>query len=1121
VLYFPKVMNLVSLVTATLAGSMCLLAASVSERSLVPPSPKQIVDTRVRVPLAFEPNLGQAPAEVRWISRTPDRTFLLTGNEAVMVLNSDRESATVRMKVVGGRSSAQTEGLDKLASTSNYFIGKEPGEWRTAVPHYGRVRYKNVYPGIDVVYYSSDRRLEYDFVLAPGADPSRIELAYEGADRMRVDSNGDLVLEANGRSIRQIRPRVYQVADGKQQEIAGAYRIREGNHVEFALAKYDRNRELVIDPVLQYSTYLGQDGYDAGVAVATDQNGDILITGVTNSTRFPTTQKAQQNPGGDSDAFIAKFSAAGQLVWMSYLGGFKNEIGRSIAVDQTGNAYVVGYTESDNFPIKNGAYQQFGGVFDAFLVKISPDGQQFLYSTYIGGSAYDDAFGLAVNSDGDAYVTGMTVSFDFPVRSAFQTGPAGGGGDIFVTKLSTTRSNVFYSTYVGGNGVDGGTGIAIDNAGNAYVTGGTTSSIFPVMAPIQGTMRGVQDAFLFKLNPAGNSLVYATFLGGTGEDNGFRVAVDGQGSAYLYGYTKSTDFPVKNAFQAASGGLFDVFLTKFSPAGDALVYSTYLGGNQDDFGFGNIVVDAGGTAYISGYTKSANFPTRNPMQGSYGGGMYDAFVARLAPQGNALLYSSYIGGSGEDEAYGLAVDRQGQVVLAGRTSSPNLPQATGAFVGGSGEFDIFLAKLSADTSINFINSSLPSLTFAVRPGTDTAAQTIALTSSGQPVTFSVGSDMPFVRVSPMTGATPATLTLSIDAAAIPAGVTSAVLTINAPAAANGPITIPITVNLAASITSTTPASVTRGTDDASVTLTGMGFQNGLSARVNGTTVPSTFVNPTTVRITIPGSIRSTAQSLQIVIFNADGTQLPAFQLPFATAGPVVAATGIVNAATNLPGPVVPGEIISITGTGFGPAAPVTGSFVDGVLGTQLGEIRVLVDGVSAPIVSAGPNQVSAIVPYSVLGRETVAFEVEYQGQRSTPVRINVGPANPGIFTQSATGTGQAAAVNQDGSVNSATTPAQAGSVLTLFATGEGLSLPTGPDGRQVPSNAPKPIQQVSVTIGGVPATVEYAGGSPGSVAGLLQVNVRIPAGVPAGATVPVVLRVESTGSREGVTVAIR
>ena len=294
------------------------------------------------------------------------------------------------------------------------------------------------------------------------------------------------------------------------------------------------------------------------------------------------------------------------------------------------------------------------------------------------------------------------------------------------------------------------------------------------------------------------------------------------------------------------------------------------------------------------------------------------------------------------------------------------------------------------------------------------------------------------------------------------------------------------------------------------------------SQVNGTRVPSTFVNSTTVGVTIPGAIRSTAQSIQIVIFNGDGTQLPAFQLPFATAAPVVTAGGILNAASNLPGAIAPGEIISILGTGFGPAATVIGAFVNGVLPTQLGETRVLVDGVATPIVSTGPNQVSAIVPYSVLGRESVAIEVEYQGQRSTAVRVNVAASSPGIFTQNASGTGQAAALNQDGSANASTNGAAAGSVLTLYATGEGISLPAGADGRQVPPNAvPKPVQQVSVTIGGVPAAIEYAGGSPGSVVGLLQVNARIPAGVTAGPAVSVVLRVDTTTSRDGVTVAIR
>jgi uncharacterized protein (TIGR03437 family) len=1038
-----------------------------------------------------------------------------------MLLGSD----TVRMKIVGARPNPETDGVDRLESTSNYFIGNQPSGWQTAIPQYGRVRYKNVYPGIDVVYHGADRQLEYDFVLAPGADPGRIELAYEGADRMRVEQNGDLVLEVNGRTLRQLRPKVYQVGNGERHEVAASYRIHSGNRVEFAVANYDRKRELVIDPVIQYSTYLGQEGRDVAISVATDRTGNIYMTGQTTSIRFPTAQSAQNNSGGKLEAFVAKFTGSGEFSWISYVGGRENEVGRSIAVDDSGNVYIVGFTSSDNFPMKSATYPEYkGGAADAFLTKLSSSGQQFLYSTYLGGSGYDDAFGVAVNAQGEAYVAGATESFDFPVRDGFQTGPSGGGADTFVTKIATTRQAVVYSTYVGGNGEDFANGIAIDAAGNAYVTGHTTSRIFPLLQPIQGTMRGVQDAFLYKLNSAGRSLDYSTYLGGSMEDVGFRVAVDNQGAAYVSGYTKSSDFPVQSAVQSTLGGMIDAFVTKVNPAGDAIVYSTYLGGSQDDLAFGNIVVDGGGTAYVSGYTASPNFPSRNPIQSSYGGGKYDAFVARIGPQGNALLYSTLIGGSGEDQAYGLAVDAQGQVVVAGGTASPNFPQANNSYTAGSGEADIFLARLSADASVNFITASQNALTFSYRLGTTTPAQTVTVAASGAPVTFTVGSNQPWLKVVSSATTTPGTLTISIDPATAPTSASaSGVITVNAPAASNSPLTIPVTLNVMATpvIASVSPGSVTRAAQDAVVTLTGSGFQNGLSVRVNGTTVPSQFVNATTVQTTLPGSILANAPSLSLVVFNGDGAQSPAFQLPFAAAGPAVAAGSIVNAASGQAGPITPGEIISVMGAGFGPAQPVVASFSNGVLPSILSETRLLVDGNPAPLLSVTANQLSAIVPYSVLGREAVSFELEYKGQRSAPVRISVGPAAPGLFTQNSSGTGPASALNQDSSANSISNPAAIGSVITLFGTGEGLSIPAGLDGRQITDVLPRPVQTVNATIGGVPATVDYAGGSSGTVAGLLQINVHIPAGVTPGPSVPVVINVGGLNSREGVTIAVR
>ncbi|HYI98021.1 MAG TPA: SBBP repeat-containing protein [Bryobacteraceae bacterium] len=1116
-------MILVSRITAVLASATCIFAAGIPQSLLVPSQQKKLTDSQVRMPLTFEPNRGQAPSDVRWISRTPDRTLLLTASEALLVMNGEK-ATTVRMKLTGSNADARTEGVDKLKSISNYFLDNDPSQWRTAIPHYARVKYKAVYPGVDLVYYGAHRELEYDFVVAPGADSSQIELAYEGADKLRVEANGDLILEVNGRSIRQLRPKVYQMIGGKKQEIAAGYRIRNGKRVEFALAKYDRKRELIIDPVLQYSTYFGQEGQDQSLSVATNATGDIYITGQTASTRFQTSGKAQPEPGGNSDAFIAKFTGGGDMLWTSYLGGRQVDVGRSIAVDESGNAYVVGTTNSPEFPMRNAAYETFAGTFDAFLTKISSDGQQFLYSTFLGGSQYDDALDVAVNAQGDAYVAGQTLSFDLPVRNAFATAPAGGGQDTFVVKLATTRTNVFYFTYVGGNGVDLATGLAIDAQGNAYVCGGTTSTVFPLQSPLQPAARGAQEAFLYKLGPNGNTLLYSTFLGGALDDLAFRVAVDATGAAYLLGHTRSTDFPVRGAFQTTLGGGSDVFVSKISPAGDALVYSTFVGGSLDDLGFADIVVDAAGSAYVAGYTSSTNFPTRAPIQASLNGGRNDAFVARVSPQGNSLLYSTYIGGREQDEILGLALDRTGQVVIAGRTSSPDFPQATNQFIGNTlGQFDIFLARLSADTAINFISATPMALTFNARAGVDTPTQTVALASAGAPVTFSVGSNQPWLRVSPESGTTPATLTFSIVPGSLPPANAVATVVVNAPAASNA-INIAVTLNVtvAAAITGVTPNPLPRSDQNTDIVIQGTGFQNPPTVRVNGTAVTSLFVSATSVRATIPASVMTAAQPLQIVVANPDGTQSPAFSLPFASAGgPVVSASGIVNGASGLAGPVAPGEIITIYGTGFGPAAPVRGTFVNGILESTVGETRVLVDGVAAPIISAASNQVSAIVPYSVLGRESVGVEVEYRGQRAPAVRLNTTSASPGLFTLNNSGTGQAAATNQDGSFNSAETPAAGGSVITLFGTGEGLALPAGADGRQITGEPPRPVAQVLVLIGGMPAQVEYAGGSPGSVAGLLQINVRLPAGLSAGAAIPVQVSIGGVTSRDGVTIAIR
>jgi Beta-propeller repeat. len=627
--------------TALLRGSILLFSAIFClDASTAKPVSKSLFPkqqlTPHKVPIAFEPNQGQSEPDVRFLARTGGQTILLRDRDLTIAT----ASGSLRMQLVGAGATARAEGTDLLPGVSNYFIGKDPARWRTNIPHYARLRYRDVYPGIDMVFYTNERELEFDFVVAPGADPAKIKLAYDGMERMRKDSSGDLLFQMADSQIRLRRPKVYQQEGGIRTEVAASYRMERGA-VGIALAGFDRKRPVIIDPAVEYTTYLGGEGYDFAAAVVVDATGNAYLTGGTNSPLLPVTQQSAQNkPGGATDSFVAKFSQFGELAFVTYLGGTGTDTGNGIALDSSGNIFVSGFTTSADFPVRNAFQTAYAGALDAFVTKLASTGGSLIYSTYLGGTGDDFGNALAVDSAGSAYITGWTSSADFPVRNAFQSGPAGGGSDTFVTKLSPSGSALVYSTFVGGNGEDLGSGIAIDSTGAAYVTGGTKSTLFPLVSAVQGRNGGGYDAFVFKLAPAGNALVYATFLGGDKDDFGYRIALDSANNAYLTGYTQSVNFPVRNAFQSTLGGGTDVFVSKLSAAGDTLAYSTYLGGSADDWGFGNIVVDAAGSAYVTGWTASTNFPLRNAAQAGYGGGKYDAFITRLAPGGNTLLYST-------------------------------------------------------------------------------------------------------------------------------------------------------------------------------------------------------------------------------------------------------------------------------------------------------------------------------------------------------------------------------------------------------------------------------------------------------------------------------------------------
>jgi Bacterial Ig-like domain (group 3)/Beta-propeller repeat len=713
-----------------------------------PKAQPRILDRYGRLPLSFEANHGEADARVKFLSRTGGYTLFLTGDEAVLVLRgkerntpqtkiastahtlpssmaASKAGGALRMKLRNANPAAKVTGADELPGTSNYFIGNDPAKWRTNVRTYAKVKYEGIYPGIDLVYYGKQRQLEYDFVVAPGADPRRIRFEVRGAKRIRREGNGELMFKVGEEEIRWHKPVVYQEKDGRRQEVAGHYALTGTNRVGFEVAKYDASRPLYIDPLI-YSTYLGGSGPDDGWGIAADSAGNAYISGSTESIDFPTVNPLQPTLSGHGDAFVAKINPAGSaLVYSTYLGGSLWNGAEGIAVDGAGNAYVTGQTTSTDFPTTPGAFQTVcnGGSNcdsdgDAFVAKLNPEGSALVYSTYLGGSNFDVGEGIAVDSAGNAYVSGVTDSADFPTTpGAFQTVCNGGSdcfpnGDAFVTKLNCTGTALVYSSFLGGSWEDLGVGIALDSADNAYVTGGTGSTDFPTVNPLQGTNGGGYfDAFVAKINAAGSALVYSTYLGGSLDDYGTGIAVDGAGNAYITGETTSANFPTMNPLQPANGGGTggdDAFVAKINAAGSALVYSTYLGGAGAEQGNG-IAVDSAGNAYVAGISFSTNFPIVNALQ-KRKKGETDVFLSKLNATGSGFFYSTYLGGGGRfanTSGASVAVDNAGNVYIAGSTSSTQFPTMNPLQPSNAGGGDAFVAKIDVAAATTTALSSSP------------------------------------------------------------------------------------------------------------------------------------------------------------------------------------------------------------------------------------------------------------------------------------------------------------------------------------------------------------------------------------------------------------------------------
>lgn len=629
------------------------------------------------VPLSFEPNTGQASAQVRYLARGNSYTMYLASGETVL---AGRNQSPLRTRLSGANPGARIAGEVPQDSKSNYFIGNDPGKWHTAVPNFARVRYAEVYPGIDLIYYGKDGSLDYDWIVSPGADPRKIRMIFDPADRLRIDKHGDLVIQVEGQvdgravgnEYRHKKPVIYQEVAGKRVAVAGSWTLH-GNEGSFRLGAYDRERELVIDPPLVYSSYYGGTGSDYAYAVAVDSIGNTYVAGGTGSAGF--------NIKGTEDAFVLKLAPGGAKLFSAFLGGGAADEARGVSVDVQGNVYVTGNTGSLDFPTKGPIQAKMAGSGDVFMAKLNPGGSSLLYSTYLGGSAGDTASAIAIDASGNAYVVGSTFSTDFPTKDPFQ-GARGAQEDAFVTKINPTGTDWVYSTYLGGNNVDQGNGIAVDATGNAYVTGYTASTNFPLESPFRGSNDASVDAFVTKINPAGSALVYSTYLGGSATDYGTAIAVDSSGSAYVTGIVTSDDFPLANPIddKLGSHAVDDVFVTKFNPSGSALVYSTYLGGGSADDAYA-LALDPAANVYITGRTNSSDFPLTNPIQTTRTA--FDMFVTEINAAGSARLFSTFIGGSGSESGRGIAVDRLGNIHIAGEGTSTDFP-VKGAFQGTSG-----------------------------------------------------------------------------------------------------------------------------------------------------------------------------------------------------------------------------------------------------------------------------------------------------------------------------------------------------------------------------------------------------------------------------------------------------
>jgi len=914
------------------------------------------------LPLRFEPNNGQSPRSVMFLCRGATSSLFFTKTEAILmmpVLDRHKEElkqppafpfrsraafsrpervAVLRLSFLDTSPKAEVSGIGKLRSVSNYFIGNDPTGWRAGIQNFARVHYAGLYKGVDVTFYGQHRSLEFDMVVAPRASANVIQMRLEVAEHLAIATNGDLLIGTAAGEIRLERPIVFQRADGSRKPVRGEYCLRGPNEIGVRLGPYDHSRPVVIDPVLSYSTFLGGVGGSTAFAVFADAQGNAYVAGSAQD-GFPTTSGViQPNFGGNGsqfnvNAFVSKLNADGTgLIYSTYLGGtipsgaaFAGDTAFGVTADTDGNAYLTGTTSSPNFPVVNAFQSTLKGSNNAFVAKVNPTGTGIVYSTFLGGSGTDIAEGIGLDSSGNAYITGDTSSTDFPTLNAFQS-VMHSQGTTFVTKIAPSGSSLVYSTYLGGSSGETAAALAIGSLGNAYVTGTTTSVDFPTTnGAFQPASKApqVQNVFFSKLSLSGNALAYSTLFGGSAltAASPMGIALDAQEAVYLTGWADASnnapsDFPtttgvLQPTLPAGDGG---IFVLKIYPRGQGtsdLAYSTFLGSNSTK-GVGElttgIVVDPSGNVVVTGRTPAPNFPVtpgafQTTLKSTAGG--FNAFVSRLNPTASTLLYSTYLGGSIEDQARAISMDPQGNVYVAGQALSTDFPTTPNAFqtthLAPSGGGDAFVAKFAigavvavTPTSIDFGNQLLQQ---------PTVVQTITVTNNSSAIlTFSAppalsGADVAEFALSPACGNTLAPNTscnVTVDFTPTTVGPASAMLSffdgdptspqtvqlsgtgivdfaLSAPATESvvdgGSVSFPVTVMPLAGSTQTVslsctgePANSTCSVSPSSVTLDGTH-----AATANVTVQTQAAILPGTLDGPIPGTVNRQSPFLFAVL----------------------------------------------------------------------------------------------------------------------------------------------------------------------------------------------------------------------------------------------------------------